>query len=403
MIKNCVAYKNGYVTGSDGKEIDAGNGNGFKMGGDSMSGYHELHNSIAFFNKAKGIDPNSCPDIQAYDSVSFNNESYNVAFYTNTAVNTDYKADGVISYRTKYMDQTENLKGKGTQDSSKIYGETNFYWDTASQKSVNSKGTAVSADWFESLEFTGIDRNADGTINTHGFLVLTDKAQAGGVIGGTASGDITIGDETDGKVEDNTGSNNSDSNTAGSSDSEDNSDSDSSSSQAATVVRTTTVAIADSQTPLAVAPTALPEGYSYEQTVVEKDGMLKAALLQKYYGQKVYFAAIFGKGAAMTIDMQTVTTVNTDLKLGYSLVEIPAFAKNFVTIHAIPTQKTSLPFHATLHFNLGSEYAGMAAYIYTLDAEASRYSLIKTMNVNEIGNVAFDTTEMTDVIIMIAK
>ena len=83
------------------------------------------------------------------------------------------------------MDQTENLKGKGTQASSRIYGETNFYWDVSSHTSVNSKGATVSSDWFESLDFTGIDRNADGTVNTHGFLILTDKAQAGGVIGGS--------------------------------------------------------------------------------------------------------------------------------------------------------------------------------------------------------------------------
>ena len=398
-IRNCVAYKNGYVTGDDGKEIDAGNGNGFKMGGDSMSGYHELHNSIAFFNKAKGIDSNSCPDIQVFDSISFNNESYNVAFYTNSAVNTDYKADGVISYRTENMDQTENLKGKGTQDSSRIYGETNFYWDVTSHTSVNSKGATVSSDWFESLDFTGIERNADGTVNTHGFLILTDKAQAGGAIGGTASEDITIGNETDGKVEGNTGSNSGNTSAGGSS----SSDTGSSSISSAAQIKTTTVAIADDRTPLAVTPAALPEGYTYEQTVVEPDSVLKASLLQKYYGQKVYFAVIFGKDAAMTIDMQTVTSAGADMKLGYTLVEIPAFAVDFATIHAVPIQRTVLPFQATLHFNVGSVYAGKTAYIYLMDADAAKYSLIKTMNVNETGNVAIDTEQFTDVIIMIAE
>ena len=417
IIKNCVAYKNGYVTNANGNEVNAGNGNGFKMGGDSMSGYHELHNSIAFFNKAKGIDSNSCPDIQVYDSVSYNNESYNVAFYTNSAVNTDYKASGVVSYRTEYMDQTENLKGKGTQDSSKIYSENNFYWDVASKTSVNSKNVAVSSDWFKSIEFTGIDRNADGTINTHGFLSLTDKALAGGEIGGTASGDHTIGDVTNGDIskDDNSGDNNNGGNNNGgnndgnSSSGNDNSTSSSASSNSgstqttASRVQTTTVTIADGQTPLAATPTALPEGYTYEQTVVESDGVLRAALLQKYYGQKVYFAAIFGKDAAMTVDMQSVSAVSTDMKLGYTLVEIPAFADGFVTVHAIPTQRTVLPFQATLHFNIDSAYAGKAAYIYLLDADAAKYSLIKTMNVNEIGNVALDTDQFTDVIVMIAQ
>ena len=48
-IKNSVAYGNGYL--EDG--TDAGNGNGFKLGGDSMSGKHVLENCVAFDNKAK--------------------------------------------------------------------------------------------------------------------------------------------------------------------------------------------------------------------------------------------------------------------------------------------------------------------------------------------------------------
>ena len=54
-----------------------GNGNGFKMGGSSMSGYHKLINSVAFDNKAKGIDSNSCPDIQVTNSTSYNNGGSN--------------------------------------------------------------------------------------------------------------------------------------------------------------------------------------------------------------------------------------------------------------------------------------------------------------------------------------
>lgn len=47
-----------------------------------MSGYHKLINSVAFDNKAKGIDSNSCPDIQVTNSTSYNNGGSNVAMYT---------------------------------------------------------------------------------------------------------------------------------------------------------------------------------------------------------------------------------------------------------------------------------------------------------------------------------
>ena len=201
-IKNSVAYKNGYVFDESGNEINAGNGNGFKMGGDSMTGGHILENSIAFDNKAKGIDSNSCPDIKVYNSIAFNNGSYNVAFYTNTAANTDYEASGIISYRTENLGQAEQLKLAGTQDTKKVYGETNYYWDATYQISVNNNGDVVRTDWFKSLEFTGIIRNEDGTINMNGFLELTENAKVDASLGGSGSTEITPGEPTDGTITD---------------------------------------------------------------------------------------------------------------------------------------------------------------------------------------------------------
>ncbi len=181
VIQNSVAYKNGYILDEAGNEINAGNGNGFKMGGESIPGGHTLINSVAFANKSKGIDSNSCPDIKAYQSTSFDNESYNVAFYTNTAVNTDFAADGVLSYK-KSNTVAENIKPVGNQDQTKLYGESNFYYKDG--KFQNSAGLEVADDWFVSLDTQaaingGITRNPDGTINLNGYLELTDKAPEG--------------------------------------------------------------------------------------------------------------------------------------------------------------------------------------------------------------------------------
>jgi len=134
-IQNCVAFKNGYILDENGREINAGNGNGFKMGGDSMPGAHVLKNSVAFANKAKGIDSNSCPDIKVYSSTTFDNESYNVAFYTNTAVNTAFAADGILSYKVSNK-VTEQFKLLGTQNAADVKGVTNYYFDGS--KTVNN-------------------------------------------------------------------------------------------------------------------------------------------------------------------------------------------------------------------------------------------------------------------------
>ncbi|MGN0425307.1 MAG: pectinesterase family protein [Acetatifactor sp.] len=197
VIRNCIAFKNGYDIDANGNEINAGNGNGFKMGGSSISGHHLLENSIAFANKAKGIDSNSCPDIQAVNSTTFNNGSYNVAFYTNDAANTDFSADGVLSYKKDSNNTAEQFKLKGTQDQNKVYKDSNYYYDGADSK--NKSGAAVAADWFVSLDTDaaihgGITRNADGTINMNGYLELTDKAASdtGARMSGTASGDPEV-------------------------------------------------------------------------------------------------------------------------------------------------------------------------------------------------------------------
>ena len=179
-IQNCVAFANGY--GVDG--TNEGNGNGFKMGGSSMSGPHKLINSVAWGNKAKGIDSNSGPDIQVYNSMSFNNGGSNVALYTNDTANTDFYVDGVLSYRTTGTSTNETLKPKGTQDTSKIYGTLNFFWNDGA--SANSDGLTVADDWFVSLEAPYANtsdplavaesiRSSNGKIDLGDFLKLTDN------------------------------------------------------------------------------------------------------------------------------------------------------------------------------------------------------------------------------------
>lgn len=202
VIMNCVAYANGFL--EDG--TNAGNGNGFKMGGSSLAGGHVLLNSVAFENKAKGIDSNSCPDNVVVSSTSYNNNNYNIALYTNDAKNTDYTAYGALSYRNKYQSVSDSLKAKGTQDAAKLYQATDYYWKAASGDaneastvltdssfvSVNTNSVNVDtstaltetatllADAASAIKYTAepVTRNADGTINMNGIMMLTAETRA---------------------------------------------------------------------------------------------------------------------------------------------------------------------------------------------------------------------------------
>ncbi len=205
IIRNCVAYANGYL--EDG--TNAGNGNGFKMGGDSLPGQHQLINCIAFNNKAKGIDSNSCPDIIVKNCISYNNASYNVTFYTNTEQDTNYVANGIISIKDDKVKElpaltsdkdplvSENLKPRGNQNKANYENASNYYWD--GKVSKNSEGETLITAIFVSTTFTEITRNADGTINMNGFLELKDSAPDGIGTTGESTPSPTIALELDGQ------------------------------------------------------------------------------------------------------------------------------------------------------------------------------------------------------------
>jgi hypothetical protein len=411
-IRNCIAYKNGYVLLNDageldinGHEVSAGNGNGFKMGGESITGHHEVSNSIAFYNKAKGIDSNSCPDIQAYNTVTYNNESYNVAFYTNNAKNTDFKASGVVSFRTDFLNVAEQLKPVGTQDTTQYQNDKNYFWDTASQTSKNTEGVTVSESWFKSLDFSLVDknfsRNADGTINMNGFLEISEEGSkyTTASFGGTASRDIAVGEEVSAGTYDYSSS-------------YDDSDSGSSDDDSSATVTTSTAVVDES---LSAIPPMLPVSSSSTDTTVspatsdtinldisKTKGVLNIALVNDYYGKYSMIAAHLGNGIGVTINNANISAgEETTVNVGATIVDVPNFAQGFETKHIVPTKASALPFEIYMHVNVGVENVGKKAYVFKLNSVGKTYELSGVMDVNAIGNIAIQTTEMTDIIILI--
>ncbi len=185
IVQNCVAYANGYL--DDG--TPAGDGNGFKMGGESITAYHELRNSVSFHNKNCGVTTNSCPDLQLFNVTVFDNDHLNVNFYTKLAKNTDFGATGVLSWRTAPTPESwDQFAPTGSQDPAKVMNDTNYLWNV--DQSANASGVQLTADAFVSLEFKGLARHADGTVDLGDFLKLTDKAPAGA--GATLSGKTSL-------------------------------------------------------------------------------------------------------------------------------------------------------------------------------------------------------------------
>lgn len=178
LIRNCLAFKNGYVVNDKGMEKHVGLGIGFKLGGSSFACGHRLENSIAFGNGETGVSSNSAPDVKVKNVISYNNDVNNVAFYTTDAPETSYEARGIISYHSDKM-LSERIEARGGQDIKEIYGTTNYYCN--GEQCVNTAGHVVTAGWFRSLDMQeaihgGITRNEDGDICMNGFLELTEEA-----------------------------------------------------------------------------------------------------------------------------------------------------------------------------------------------------------------------------------
>lgn len=396
-IQNCVAFKNGYILDENGREINAGNGNGFKMGGDSMPGAHVLKNSVAFANKAKGIDSNSCPDIKVYSSTTFDNESYNVAFYTNTAVNTAFAADGILSYKVSNK-VAEQFKLLGTQNAADVKGVTNYYFDGS--KTVNNNGKEAAASWFKSLDTAsalkdgGITRNADGTINMNGFLELTDEVPegVGARMSGRTSGDITVTPDEpkqdDSKPENNNNNNNSNDN---------GSDSAGTSSTPETVNwNEVSSSVQDKVTEIAQNPAIATVNMNM---VCTGEVQVPQKVLNTIKGTNVTVAFHSGNGVAMSISGQDLKNKdlskiqNIDLTVDQTSNNIPSnvvAAKTSAPTRQLAIKDTgSFGVNVNIHVNVGKENAGKTANMYRYNAEKGHLEYCGSFTVTSNGQSMF--------------
>ena len=394
-IQNCVAFKNGYILDENGREINAGNGNGFKMGGDSMPGAHVLKNSVAFANKAKGIDSNSCPDIKVYSSTTFDNESYNVAFYTNTAVNTAFAADGILSYKVSNK-VAEQFKLLGTQNAADVKGATNYYFDGS--KSVNNNGKEATASWFKSLDTAsalkdgGITRNADGTVNMNGFLELTDEVPegVGARMSGRISGDITVIPDEPKQDDSKPENNNNNSNDNGS-------DSAGTSSTPETVNwNEVSSSVQDKVTEIAQNPAIATVNMNI---VCTGEVQVPQKVLNTIKGTNVTVAFHSGNGVAMSISGQDLKNKdfskiqNIDLTVDQTSNNIPASvvaAKTSAPTRQLAIKDTgSFGVNVNIHVNVGKENAGKTANLYRYNAEKGRLEYCGSFTVTSNGQSMF--------------
>lgn len=390
VIQNCVAFKNGYVLDENGQEVDAGNGNGFKMGGSSISGHHILRNSVSFGNKAKGIDSNSCPDIEAYSSTSYNNESFNVAFYTNDAKNTAFMAKGILSFKDSSnaagQTVTEQFKPKGTQETSAYENAMNYYW--RGENSTNSEGIAAAADWFRNLDMNsaihgGIHRNANGIINMNGFLEVTGKVPegVGARMTGTPSAVFTVAADV-----------------VNNDDDDDDDDDNNSGSSAAPAVDWADVSnsVQDKVAEMMKNPAIASVNMNF---VCSGEVKVPQNVLNTIKGTKLTVAFHSGNGVALSISGQDLKNKdlskiqNIDLTVDQTSNTIPAnvvSAKSGTVNRQLGIRDTgSFGVNVNIHVNVGKDNSGKSANLYRYNTEKGRLEYCGSFTVTSTGQSMF--------------
>lgn len=390
VIQNCVAFKNGYVLDENGQEVDAGNGNGFKMGGSSISGQHILRNSVSFSNKAKGIDSNSCPDIQVYASTSYNNESYNVALYTNDAKNTAFTAQGILSFKdsTNAAEEliAEQFKPKGTQETSAYENAANYYW--RGENSTNSEGIAATAEWFQNMDMNsaihgGIRRNTDGTINMNGFLAVTSAVPSGvgARMTGTPSAVFTVAADV-----------------VNNDDDDDDDDDNNSGSSAAPAVDWADVSnsVQDKVAEMMKNPAIASVNMNF---VCSGEVKVPQNVLNTIKGTKLTVAFHSGNGVALSISGQDLKNKdlskiqNIDLTVDQTSNTIPAnvvSAKSGTVNRQLGIRDTgSFEVNVNIHVNVGKDNSGKSANLYRYNTEKGRLEYCGSFTVTSTGQSMF--------------
>ena len=144
-------------------------------------------------------------------------------------------------------------------------------------------------------------------------------------------------------------------------------------------------------------------GIAYADVLMQAESArLRLEVLQKYRGRNIYLMAHLGNGVGYSISMAD-TDISEELDLSSDMSEVNDFAEGFTTYQLTALHSVKLPYAIGIHMNLGTEYTGCAAYIFTKDSTTGTYTLNSTTIVNEIGNVMLYNNQITDVMVLIQR
>lgn len=181
LIEDCVAFNNG--VDSNGKGLESSDGNGFKLGGESISVPHVVKNCVAFNNLSHGFTDNSNPGtIWMENCTSFNNsirdaESNNIDMCRDKEITKGNYFKNILSYSDGNHVEVYPYVKEMTNSRDQYYGNANhcvFFnglttlkidkIDKCDYEDVQYRGEPFvpSTNPFVSTQVPEVDRDAEG-------------------------------------------------------------------------------------------------------------------------------------------------------------------------------------------------------------------------------------------------
>ncbi|MEE1038603.1 MAG: hypothetical protein U0K95_05485 [Eubacterium sp.] len=201
-------------------------------------------------------------------------------------------------------------------------------------------------------------------------------------------------------------------------DSDDNQDSDTQTEDSTDSIVTTpqiipvqqSVTITENLVPLAGSIEAASKPATVEITLNADKKVLQLTLLTKYFENPMLPTSMVlnvytGPSVGISLlpsKMKGVDTAAMEMNLTLEKKELPKYG-NSAALFFEASKTASFGFDFLIHMNLGTEYIGKTAKIYTRETTDSVPVLAKEMVVNEIGNVGYQAQAVTDVIVLIEE
>ena len=133
------------------------------------------------------------------------------------------------------------------------------------------------------------------------------------------------------------------------------------------------------------------------------DTNLKLDLLRKYSGKGLSLLVHLGNGVGFTVSSDIMDKIDSDIELGSTFAELNGFAEGFQTYQILPKKESNYNFEISTNKNVGAVNSGKTAYIFQKNSTTNTYERVKVMPLSEIGNVAFTSAQISDVIVLVQE